>query len=139
MVLYNNDSCKSVSTLMLLVGLCVFAAASDGKTSPVEDGTLFFTHIFSSIFLVGQTASWCWGFLMMLKSMIVCSLCSKNKRWMHRGLYCLFLLSKMGYLQIRRRSLKLYNLHFVSRFPFQGFTSPLLLRIKICFPLCVCV
>ncbi|CAF1818878.1 hypothetical protein HID58_059170 [Brassica napus] len=38
MVFYNNDSCKSVSTLMLLVGLCVFAAASDGKTSPVEDG-----------------------------------------------------------------------------------------------------
>ncbi|KAF3582634.1 hypothetical protein DY000_02029555 [Brassica cretica] len=37
MVLYNNDSCKSVSTLILLVGLCVFAAASDGKTSPVED------------------------------------------------------------------------------------------------------
>lgn len=38
MVLYNNDSRKSVSILMLLLGLFVIAAASDGKTSPVEDG-----------------------------------------------------------------------------------------------------
>lgn len=52
MVLYNNDSRKSVSVLMLLLGLFVIAAASDGKTSPVEDGKLFFTHTTSSNFMV---------------------------------------------------------------------------------------
>lgn len=48
MVLYN----KSVSTLMLLLSLSIIAAASDGKASPVEDGTLLFTHTISSTFLV---------------------------------------------------------------------------------------
>lgn len=45
MVFYNNDGCKSVSFLMLLISIfLVTAADAGGKTSPVEDGTLFFTH-----------------------------------------------------------------------------------------------
>lgn len=94
MMLYSNNSWRSNSILILLLGLSIVAAAdSAGKTSPVEDGTLF-TNIISSLFLVlflggiahsvnGLTKAWffllLWLFDFGNLTHSLCSLCSKNR------------------------------------------------------------